>query len=98
MHEGPAILLLSTLQKNAGETPALQPYALGRVSPLIWVRCMTRRELASNGSRRCMVQRLSHKTRSPTRHSLCHSSSSRLAYNHSSSSKDSDSASDNPSM
>ena len=35
--------------------------------PLIWVRCMTRRVLASNGSRRCMVQRLSHITRSPTR-------------------------------
>ena len=37
-------------------------------SPLIWVRCMTRRVAGSNASRRCMTQRLSHRIRSPARH------------------------------
>ena len=35
--------------------------------PLTWVRCMIRREFGLNASRRCLVQRLSHGTRSPTR-------------------------------
>ena len=39
----------------------------GLALPLICVRCMIRRVASSNGSRRCMVQRLSHSTRSPTR-------------------------------
>jgi len=43
-------------------------YAIGGALPLTCVRCMIRRVVASNGSRRCMVQRLSHSTRSPTRH------------------------------
>ncbi len=37
-------------------------------SPLIWVRCISRRVLGSNSSRRCMTQRLSHRIKSPTRH------------------------------
>jgi hypothetical protein len=43
-------------------------HARGRVSPLICVRCMIRRAEASKASRRCMTDRLSHSTRSPTRH------------------------------
>ena len=39
--------------------------ARGR-SPCICVRCSLRRVEASKGSRRCMVQRLSHSTTSPT--------------------------------
>ena len=40
--------------------------AMGLCEPLIWVRCMMRRCELSNGSRRCMVERLSHITRSPS--------------------------------
>ena len=40
--------------------------AAGLWLPLICVRCMTRRASPSNGSRRCMVERLSHITRSPS--------------------------------
>jgi len=51
----------------------------GRVAPLIWVRCRMRRDDGSNGSRRCMVQRLSHSTTSPVRHRLYQVNSSRVA-------------------
>ncbi len=40
-----------------------------RSLPLIWLRCMTRRILGSNGSRRCSTDRLFHISRSPTFHS-----------------------------
>ncbi len=40
--------------------------ATGFIVPLICVRCMMRRADPSNGSRRCMVERLSHITRSPS--------------------------------
>ena len=40
--------------------------AAGLWLPLICVRCMMRRASPSNGSRRCMVERLSHITRSPS--------------------------------
>ena len=53
--------------------------AAGRCSPLICVRCMTRRFALSNGSRRCMVQRLSHSTRSPTRQRCVQAISGRVA-------------------
>src|SRR5262249_57094452 len=39
-----------------------------RSSPLIWLRCMTRRVFGSNGSRRCSTERLFHIRRSPTVH------------------------------
>src|SRR5262249_48280338 len=61
-------------------------HAWGRVSPLIWVRCMMRRVLSSKASRRCMVQRLSHSTRSPARQELYQVYSSRVAWLHTSSS------------
>src|SRR5262245_13714155 len=35
-----------------------------RSSPLIWLRCMTRRVFGSNGSRRCNTERLFHIKRS----------------------------------
>src|SRR5262249_26779619 len=38
---------------------------------------MMRREFGSNASRRCMVQRLSHMTRSPTRQACSHANSGR---------------------
>ena len=47
---------------------------------LICVRYRIRREFGSNESRRCMVQRLSHKTTSPGCHWLCQAMSSRVAY------------------
>ena len=37
-------------------------------SPSVVRRCMRRRPCPVNASRRCIVQRLSHMTRSPTRH------------------------------
>ena len=40
----------------------------GACEPLIWVRCMTRRDFESKASRRCMVVRLSQSTRSPRVH------------------------------
>ena len=40
-----------------------------RSLPLIWLRCMTRRVLGSNGSRRCSTARLFHISTSPTFHS-----------------------------
>jgi hypothetical protein len=59
--------------------PSQRPDAIhaGRVSPLIWVRCMMRREFGSKASRRCMVQRLSHSTRSPTRQPCSQATSGR---------------------
>ncbi len=53
-------------------------HAAGRVSPLICVRCRTRRDSGSNGSRRCIVQRLSHNTTSPVRHWFPQLTSSRV--------------------
>ena len=44
--------------------------------PLICVRCRIRRELSSNASRRCIVERLSHMTRSPTFQTLHHTDAS----------------------
>ena len=60
-----------------GGRDARGPGYAGRVSPLIWVRCMIRRALGSNASRRCMVQRLSHITRSPTRQTCSQANSGR---------------------
>src|SRR5262245_16820196 len=68
----------------------------GRASPLTWVRCMMRRLLGSNASRRCMVQRLSHSTRSPTRQTCSQANSGRSTKLQSSSSSASDSASSSP--
>jgi hypothetical protein len=65
------------LVKTAGFDPAYKEAGCGRCSPLIWVRCMMRREPASNGSRRCIVQRLSHSSRSPTRHACSQENSGR---------------------
>src|SRR5262249_27256502 len=40
-----------------------------RSTPLIWLRCMTRRVFGSNGSRLWSTERLFHISRSPTFHS-----------------------------
>ena len=53
-------------------------HTAGAASPLTWVRCMMRRWAGSNASRRCMVQRLSHSTRSPTRHTCSQANSGRF--------------------
>src|SRR5258708_40120114 len=68
----------------------------GAALPLICVRCMMRRAEASNGSRRFMVQRLSHSTRSPTRQTCSQANSECATKSHSSSSRASDSARSSP--
>ncbi len=71
-------------EREAEELPARKPHGLprargyaGRCSPLTWVRCMIRRLFGSKASRRCMVQRLSHRTRSPTRQTCSQANSGR---------------------
>src|SRR5258706_15505106 len=68
----------------------------GAALPLICVRCMMRRAEASNGSRRCMVQRLSHSTRSPTRQTGSQANPECATKPHNSSSKTSNSPSTSP--
>ena len=63
----PALARWASLSRNAGEG-LLRESQTGLV-PLSWVRCIRRRAAGSKASRRCIAQRLSHHTRSPTRHS-----------------------------
>src|SRR5206468_215579 len=56
-----------------------QPQMLFERAPLICVRCRIRRELSSKASRRCIVERLSHITRSPICHTLHHTDASSVA-------------------
>src|SRR4029079_14458606 len=58
------VLQLRCLCLNSDTTPQVI-----RSLPLIWLRCMTRRVLGSNGSRRCSTERLFHISTSPTFHS-----------------------------
>ena len=58
-------------------THARLPDHAGAHSLLIWVRCSIRRAFSSKASRLCMVQRLSHSTRSPGRQTCVQLNSSR---------------------
>src|SRR5262249_44836927 len=69
-------------------------YATGLPLPLICVRCMMRRAAPSNGSRRCMVERLSHITRSPSRQTCSYRNCGCVQWAHRSSSNASESARD----
>ena len=58
---------LQQVQVEPLQFHGISPLDGGR-SSLIWVRCMMRWDRVSKPSRRCMVQRLSQISRSPTRH------------------------------
>src|SRR5437016_4921205 len=66
-------------RKRDSAQPQILSGCAERALALICVRCRIRRELSSKESRRCMVERLSHITRSPACQTLHHTDASSVA-------------------